>query len=67
MCRRRKRKINLWHKPLVVLIFSKTACGTVGTAYAFQDHMKEETELFSSQNVSEKEFKGETGGTFHGT
>jgi hypothetical protein len=29
--------------------------------------MKEETELFSSQNVSEKEFKGETGGTFHGT
>ncbi len=68
VCRKKERNINLWHKPLVVLIFSKAAIGTVGTAYAFQEHMKEEMEfVFMLKIVSEKEFKGETGGTCHGT
>ncbi len=53
-----KRKINLWHKTLVVLIFSKAARGTVGTVYAFQEHVEEEPVLFLSRNVTEDEFKG---------
>ncbi len=40
-----KRKINLWHKNPCCFNFSKAARETVGTVYAFQEHMKEETEI----------------------
>jgi hypothetical protein len=40
--------------------FSKAARGTVGTVYAFQEHVEEEPLLFLSRNVTEDEFKGKT-------
>ncbi len=46
MCRKKKKKNkSLTQTPCCFNFFSKAARGTVGTAYAFQEHMKEETEI----------------------
>ncbi len=63
-----KKNKSLTQSPCCFNFFLQQFVEQLERLYAFQEHMKEETEMvFKLKLYLRKEFKGETGGTCHGT